>query len=66
MVHKVARTFGIVKYKPWKMIGFDYVDNEFQSIDLFPESRVVVIHSSHAGEPNEVREWTEGSRIQER
>ncbi len=48
---------GIAKFKPIKFIGFDFVDDEWQVIEVYPESKVVVIKPSHVKEKEEVREF---------
>lgn len=57
MVHKTARKWGIEKFEPIKLIGFDYVDKEWQNIEVFPDSKVVVIEPAHYGEDKEIRSF---------
>ena len=52
MVHIIGR--GIKKYAPFKLIGLDFKEGEYQLMDLYPERRVLVIHSSHYKEPEQV------------
>jgi hypothetical protein len=55
MVHVIGT--GIKKYKPMRLYGFDYKEGEWQMMDLYPESKVIVIHPSHFGEKEEVRQF---------
>jgi hypothetical protein len=41
---------GIKKYKPIKLIGFDFKEGEWQNMDFYPETKTLVIHPSHYGE----------------
>jgi hypothetical protein len=56
MVHKYEGR-GIKKYKPIKLIAYDFTDGEWQSMDLYPETKIIVIHPADIGEAEEVREF---------
>jgi len=53
MVHKRR----ITKFKPIKLMAFDFKDNEWQVVELYPERKVVVIKRADTFEPTEVREF---------
>lgn len=53
MVHK--RTWGIKKYKPIKVLAFDFIDDEWQTAEIYPESHVVIIKPTSVDEKEEIR-----------
>jgi len=53
MVHKR----GIKKFKPIKLMAFDFKDNEWQVIELYPERKLVIIRRADVTEPTEVRKF---------
>ena len=57
MVHKAARTWGIRKFEPIKFMAFDFDEDEWQSIEVYPDPKVIVIKPAHAGEEEEIRKF---------
>ena len=54
-MHKQKRVWGIKKFKPIKFIAFDFVDDEWQLAEVYPESKVVVIKPTSISEMEEIR-----------
>lgn len=56
MVHKYAGR-GIKKYEPIRLIGFDFDKVEWVTIDLYPQTKVAVVHPSGLEEEEKVMEF---------